>query len=617
MSSRYIAIFLILLATSCAHNDRAQPRIRVEPLNPWTHLDLVNDPDNFQFAIVTDRTGGHRDGVFPDAMTKLNLLQPEFVMSVGDLIEGYTEDRIALDAEWDQFTGFVEELDMPFFYLAGNHDITNPVMADVWEERFGRAYYHFVYRDVLFVGLNSEDTGPQTVTSKQADWLEGVLAQNADVRWTMVFMHKPLWNYKEAGTEQMHAMWTRIEGMLRGRMHTVFSGHYHNYTKHQRNDSNYFVLATTGGGSALRGPLYGEFDHVVWVTMTDGGPRIANLMLDGIWDEDVRTAGTAALLGSLTSGRVIGMRPIFSEATLFEQAVSELRLTNDTDVPLRIDGRFAAHSQATISPLEVSLEIPPNSVERIPLDIRAGIATDAGSVDPFVLNWSAAYVSDDVRIPTIDGSSRLVVTREYDIVKRTQPVVVDGELDEWQDMAFHVTEPAEIDVAPESWVGPADCSWRFAVQMDDNNLYIAVEVTDEQQIYLQKNAWSQDGLELRLDARPDPARSQGRDEGGTALAIAISPDHVPDNMILLAREALEQQGVRAVGVPTESGHAYEVSIPLSYIEEKQGVGWDRIRFNMAVDDYDDDSGPLAQLWWQPDWRDDTNFSGSGTFRRPE
>jgi hypothetical protein len=143
-------------------------------------------------------------------------------MSVGDLIEGYSEDRDVLNTEWDEFIGFVEKLDMPFFYLPGNHDISNPVMAEVWKERFDRSYYHFVYRDVLFVCLNSEETAPNTITSQQADWVEGVLADNSDVRWTMVFLHKPLWNYNETGSEEMHAMWTRIEGMLVGRKHTVF-----------------------------------------------------------------------------------------------------------------------------------------------------------------------------------------------------------------------------------------------------------------------------------------------------------------------------------------------------------------------------------------------------------
>ncbi|GAH72348.1 unnamed protein product, partial [marine sediment metagenome] len=48
---------------------------------PWTHLNFRNDPNAFQFAIVSDRTGGHRAGAFPEAVRKLNLLQPEFVLS--------------------------------------------------------------------------------------------------------------------------------------------------------------------------------------------------------------------------------------------------------------------------------------------------------------------------------------------------------------------------------------------------------------------------------------------------------------------------------------------------------------------------------------------------------
>ena len=43
------------------------------------------------------------------------------------------------------------------------------------------------------------------------------------------------------------------------------------------------------GVSKLRGPEFGEFDHVVWVTMTVDGPLIANLLLEGIWHEDVVT----------------------------------------------------------------------------------------------------------------------------------------------------------------------------------------------------------------------------------------------------------------------------------------------------------------------------------------
>ena len=82
---------------------------------PWNNLNVNNNPATFQFAIVTDRTGGHRPGVFLDGVQKLNLLQPEFVMSVGDLIEGYTEDTAKLNWDCNQFTGYIDSFDMPFF----------------------------------------------------------------------------------------------------------------------------------------------------------------------------------------------------------------------------------------------------------------------------------------------------------------------------------------------------------------------------------------------------------------------------------------------------------------------------------------------------------------------
>jgi hypothetical protein len=61
--------------------------------------------------------------------------------------------------------------------------------------------------------------------------------------------------------------------------------------------------------AALRARLFGEFDHVVWVTMTGAGPRVANLMLDGIFDENVRTAESAALLKKILGGANISAAP--------------------------------------------------------------------------------------------------------------------------------------------------------------------------------------------------------------------------------------------------------------------------------------------------------------------
>ncbi len=143
------------------HSSKQDIQIQVETeKKPWTHLNFHNDPNNFQFAIVSDRTGGLRPGVFPKAIKRLNSLEPEFVITVGDLIAAnrHTKDEPTAHKMWDEMDNFIGELDMPFFYLAGNHDNGSPLLSKVWKERFGVERYHFVYKDVLFLCMNAQDS---------------------------------------------------------------------------------------------------------------------------------------------------------------------------------------------------------------------------------------------------------------------------------------------------------------------------------------------------------------------------------------------------------------------------------------------------------------------------
>lgn len=263
-------------------------KVTKEERNPWSHLRLNNATEDFQFAIVSDRTGGHREKIFSKAVEQLNLLQPEFVLSVGDLIEGYSTDRDKVLDQWKEFQGFTSKLEMPFFYVPGNHDVTNAAQEKIWEEKFGRRYYHFRYKDVLFLILNSDDP-PQSssMSEAQVKYAKQTLAENADVRWTVVAFHKPIWTGDIAKNG-----WGEIEKALTGRNYNVFVGHVHRYQKFVRNGMNYYQLATTGGGSRLRGVRYGEFDHLVWVTMKKNGPVVANVMLDGILPENLQLPET-------------------------------------------------------------------------------------------------------------------------------------------------------------------------------------------------------------------------------------------------------------------------------------------------------------------------------------
>ena len=58
---------------------------------PWTHLDFCGgeDSEDFNFAIVGDRSGRPEPGIFEETVEKVNLLGPDFVMSVGDFVEGF------------------------------------------------------------------------------------------------------------------------------------------------------------------------------------------------------------------------------------------------------------------------------------------------------------------------------------------------------------------------------------------------------------------------------------------------------------------------------------------------------------------------------------------------
>src|SRR5437867_11605683 len=84
----------------------ADLQIDVENRNPWTNLRLNNAPETFHFVVISDRTGGHRARIFSQAVEQINLLQPTFVVSVGDLIEGYSKDQEVLAKQWKEFQGY-------------------------------------------------------------------------------------------------------------------------------------------------------------------------------------------------------------------------------------------------------------------------------------------------------------------------------------------------------------------------------------------------------------------------------------------------------------------------------------------------------------------------------
>lgn len=297
------AVLTLLVCTSSVAAERLTDS--TPAVTPWTHQNHLDDPNEFQFAVVSDNAANPREGVFQAALAKLQLLRPKFVLSIGDFIHGYNANRKPLTNEnvvrerRQAFDELLRTLTLRFYRVPGNHDINNDLSARIWKGSYGPTYYSFVYRDVLFLCLNSQD-GPNYgagIGAEQIAWVKDTLAANSDSRWSCLFLHQPLWledekRLQRAKNEDGATKLTgfhEIEKLLSGRPYTVFAGHHHRYGKWIRDGHKYFRLATTGGQSALQGPQAGQFDHIMWVTMTDNGPIICNLLLEGILDEDAKT----------------------------------------------------------------------------------------------------------------------------------------------------------------------------------------------------------------------------------------------------------------------------------------------------------------------------------------
>lgn len=503
---RVLGVLLVLfVAAGCAgvfHHEVPTAK------KPWTHLRFHNDPNAFQFAIVSDRTGGHREGVFPDALARLNQLRPEFVMCVGDLIEGYTDQREQLAREWRELDGFIAQLDMPFFYVPGNHDITNATMNRFWREKFGVSHYAFVYRDVLFMCLDTQDNGEYGggMGHEQIAWAKRMLARHQSVRWTLVFMHQPLWVYDEHRKEHERDIpptgFAAVQDALADRKYTVFAGHFHSYTKYQRRNRAYYILSTTGGVSDLRGSHFGEFDHAMWVTMTDDGPRPAILSIDGILPEDVYTERHRKFAR--------WRREEQAEATDRMDLTLELKNPIDTAGVATVTWDIAPGSAWTVDPAAMHLQIAGDG--QVTQDFQLRVAPEAPTIFPLptcevIFSADERLVAGRVLSLKMNMSAYLQGQRMQITAPRAAAApTIDGKLDEalWQ-------RKADFTQFVTAWTFQAPSQptqgW---LAYDDKHLYWAARSTEPllDKLRTQVNerdgaVWHDDSVELMLDVDHD------------------------------------------------------------------------------------------------------------------
>jgi hypothetical protein len=606
-----LIIFTVILISGCTHAAAKKSfaynisaPLTQEP-HPWLGEKVSNDPENFQFLIIADRTGGNRPGIFEQAIEKINWLQPEFVMSIGDLIEGYTDDINTIETEWQDFSNIAAKLQMPFFFVPGNHDISNDLQLLEWHKRFGSPYYHFIYKNILFLVLNTEDPAHGAISPEQTAYCLNVLHKYKNVRWTMVFMHEPIWHY--GGIKG----YLPVEEVLKDRPYTVFSGHYHQYLHSQKNGRDHYILATSGGVSELRGSQFGEFDQLVWVTMTAQGPQIANLAINGILSGDIVNDSTYKMVQTLLDGNWVHIEPAVNSTVELKEVNTTIHFNNPAQYPLKVKSQIPISKEIHLSPQFLELIVPAGSSKEIPFQINLTQSTSIYNLEPLCFYFYGSYLYPPDTTLALPAKSEFLLDWQHNCPRALTVGDINGKIDDWDKSLFIQCRHPQAIMEDWDWHGVQDGWFQFATVYDRDNLYLAVEFFDDRTlVYPDHPELKQDRIYIELDPAPE-LKNPADSAPARILKIQLSAG------MKVGKPAISDSAIQAaLAVKTDTSMIAELAIPWRIINKDRNISGSVFRLNIGIMDHDNPaSSKPSILLWRPRWDFKQNYPGSGIFTK--
>lgn len=190
---------------------------------------------------------------------------PAFICFTGDIVyNGYDADDWKV---WDAETSIWRDKKIPIYPALGNHDLhgSEPVALGNYFQRFpelkGSRFYSVRIANLLMLVL---DSSMEEASGPQGEWLAGKVDHvPSDVDFVLIMDHHPPYTsssddkkfgggHSSRPHEQALAKWLEDRQAHAPYRIVFFSGHVHNYERHEHGGITYFV---SGGGAAHAYPI--------------------------------------------------------------------------------------------------------------------------------------------------------------------------------------------------------------------------------------------------------------------------------------------------------------------------------------------------------------------------
>ncbi len=336
--------------------------------------------DGFSFVVFGDRTGGKPEGVriLEQGVETANRLDPDFVMTVGDMVQGYTGPEVWLK-QAAQYRAVMSRLVAPWYPVVGNHDVyggkANPEgNAALYKENFGPLYYSFDHRWAHVVCLFSDEAlsfadpaKDQNLSAEQIDWLKKDLAATK-AEQVLVFLHHPRWLYEGCNWPDVHRLLAAD-----GRVRAVFCGHLHTYRDDGVRDGiHYFVLGMTGAEPPAKALETASFQHIAHVKVRRDRLTMALLPVGTVMGSDAVLGAEVDAMNDLVRGEWLDVEG--TPAIAFgagRESGFQVVVRNATDRAIPYEASIEAEDGWTLVPRQASGIVAAGGVARIPVAARA------------------------------------------------------------------------------------------------------------------------------------------------------------------------------------------------------------------------------------------------------